>query len=127
MAKEFNVMFHQRSNVFAAIPEGRQRDRKNIQTIVQVAAKFPTVYHSLEVPVRRGDEAHVYAMGTTTSETFELLFLQNTEEFGLQCEWHIADFIKEESPFVSQFETANSLCDCTRKSAPFMAKEFAFE
>jgi hypothetical protein len=77
--------------------------------------------------VRRGDEAHVYAMGTTTSETFELLFLQNTEEFGLQCEWHIADFIKEESPFVSQFETANSLSDCTRKSAPFMAKEFAFE
>jgi hypothetical protein len=66
-------------------------------------------------------------MGTTTSETFELLFLQNTEEFGLQCEWHIADFIKEESPLVSQFETANSLSDCTRKSAPFMAKEFAFE
>jgi len=66
-------------------------------------------------------------MGPTTSETFEFLFLQNTEEFGLQGEWHIADFIKEESPFVSQFEAANSLCDCARKGAPFMAKELTFE
>jgi hypothetical protein len=127
MAKEFNVMFDEWGNVFAAIPQGRQGDRKNIQTIVEVTAKFLTVHHSLEVPVRRGDEPHVYAMGTTTSETFELLFLQNTEQFGLQCEWHIADFIKEESPFVSQFEAANSLCDCSGKSTPFMAKELTFK
>ncbi|HJY93250.1 MAG TPA: hypothetical protein VJ255_23390, partial [Candidatus Acidoferrum sp.] len=95
--------------------------------IVQVAAKFLTVHHSLEVPVRRGDDAHVYAVGTTTSETFELLFLQNSEQFGLQCEWHIADFIKEECPFVSQFEAANSLCNCARKSSPFVAKELTLE
>jgi hypothetical protein len=127
MAKEFNVMFHQGSNVFAAIPQGRQRYRKYIQAVVQVAAKFLTVHHSLEIPVRRGDETYVYAMGATTSETFEFLFLQDTEELRLQCEWHIADFIKKKSPFVSQFEAANSLCDCARKSAPFMAKELTFE
>jgi hypothetical protein len=77
--------------------------------------------------VRRCDESYVYVMGTTTSETFEFLFLQDTEDFGLQCEWHIADFIKEESPFVSQFEAANSLCDCARKGSPFMAKELTLE
>jgi hypothetical protein len=66
-------------------------------------------------------------MGPTTSKTFEFLFLQNAEEFRLQGEWHIADFIKKECPFVSQFETANSLSDCTRKSAPFMAKELTFK
>jgi hypothetical protein len=66
-------------------------------------------------------------MGATTSETFEFLFLKNTEELGLQCEWHIADFIKKESPFVSQFEAANSLCDRACKSASFMAKEFTFQ
>ena len=77
--------------------------------------------------MRRGDEAYVYAMGATTSETFEFLFLQNTEELGLQCEWHIADFIKKESSFVSQFEAANSLCDRARKSPSFMAKEFTLQ
>src|SRR5580765_6877033 len=66
-------------------------------------------------------------MGATTSETFEFLFLQNTEELRLQGEWHVADFIKKESPFVSQFEAANSLCDCAGKSTPFMAKELTFE
>jgi hypothetical protein len=77
--------------------------------------------------VRRGDEAYVYAVGAATSETFEFLFLQNTEELGLQCEWHVADFIKKESPFVSHFEAANSLYDRARKSASFMAKEFTFQ
>jgi hypothetical protein len=120
-------MFHQGSYVFATIPQRRQGDRENIQTIVQVAAKFLTVHHSLEVPVRSGDEAYVYAMGPTTSKAFEFLLLQNTEELRLQGEWHVADFIKKESPFVSQFEAANSLCDCAGKSTPFMAKELTFE
>jgi hypothetical protein len=120
-------MFHQGSYVFATIPQRRQDDRENIQTIVQVAAKFLTVHHLLEVPVRSGDEAYVYAMGPTTSEPFEFLFLQNTEELRLQGKWQVADFIKKESPFVSQFEAANSLCDCTGKSTPFMAKELTFE
>jgi hypothetical protein len=120
-------MFHQGRYVFATIPQRRQGDGENIQTIVQVAPKLLTVHHSLEVPVRSGDEAYVYAMGTTTSKTFEFLFLQNTQELRLQGEWHVADFIKKESPFVSQFEAANSLCDCARKSSPFMAKELTLE
>jgi len=120
-------MFHQGSYVFATIPQRRQGDRENIQPIVQVAAKFLTVHHSLEVPMRSGDEAYVYAMGPTTSKAFEFLFLQNTEELRLQGEWHVADFIKKETPFVSQFEAANSLCDCAGKSTPLMAKELTFE
>jgi hypothetical protein len=120
-------MFHQGSYVFATIPQRRQGDRENIQTIVQVAAKFLTVHHSLEVPVRSCDEAYVYAMGPTTSKPFEFLFLQNAEELRLQGEWHVADFIKKESPFVSQFEAANSLCDCAGESTAFMTKELTFE
>jgi len=77
--------------------------------------------------VRRGDEAYVYAMGAATSETFEFLFLQNTEELRLQREWYVADFIKKEGSFVSQFEAADLLCDCARKSSPLMAKELTFE
>jgi hypothetical protein len=77
-------VFHQWSNVFASIPQGRQRDRKYIQAIVQVAAKLAALHHSLEVLVSRGHETYVNAMSTPTSETFEFLFLQDTEELGLQ-------------------------------------------
>jgi hypothetical protein len=77
--------------------------------------------------VRRGDDAYVYAMGAATSETFEFLFLQNTEELRLQREWYVADFIKKEGSFVSQFEAAHLLCDCARKGSPLMAKKLTFE
>jgi hypothetical protein len=66
-------------------------------------------------------------VGAATSETFEFLFLQNTEELGLQCEWYVAHFIKKKGPLVSQFEAADFLCDCASKSAPLMAKELTFQ
>jgi hypothetical protein len=77
--------------------------------------------------VSRGDEAYIDAMGAATSETFEFLFLQNTEELGLQREWYVADFIQKEGPFVSQFESANLLCNGACKSAPLMAKKLTLE
>src|SRR5260370_10818384 len=66
-------------------------------------------------------------MGAATSETFELLLLQNAQQLGLQCQWYVADFIKKEGPLVGQFEAANFLSDGAGKSAPLVAKELAFE
>jgi hypothetical protein len=75
----------------------------------------------------RRDQPYVNAVRAATPETFEFLFLQNTQQLGLQCEWYVADFIKKEGSFVSQFEAANFLCDCACESAAFMTKEFALE
>jgi hypothetical protein len=100
MRKGFNVMFHQRSNVFDSLTQGRQRDRKYVQAIEKIAAKLITFHHSFEVPVSRRDDPHVDAMGLSTAKTFEFLFLQNTKELGLQREGYVAKFVKKESPFV---------------------------
>jgi hypothetical protein len=127
MRKGFNVMFHQRSNVFDSLTQGRQRDRKYVQAIVKIAAKLITFYHSFEVPVSCRDNPHINAMGLSTSETFEFLLLQNTQELGLQREGYVAKFVKKESTFVRQFKAANFFRDGARKSASLMAKELTFE
>jgi hypothetical protein len=127
MGKEFNVMLHEWRNVFASIPQGRQRDRKYIQAIVQIAAKFSTRHHSLEVLVSRGDQTHVDAMRAPAPQPFEFLFLQNAEELGLQRERYVPDFIEEQGSFISQVETADFLRDRSGKGSPFVTKKFTLE
>jgi len=127
MGKEFDVMLHERRNVFASISQGRQCDRKYIQAIVQIAAKFSTLHHSLEVLVSRGDQTHVDAMCAPAPETLEFLFLQNAEELGLQGERYISNFIEEQGSFISQVKAADFLCDRSGKGPPFVAKKLAFE
>jgi hypothetical protein len=77
--------------------------------------------------VSRRDQPHVNAVGAATSETFEFMFLQNTEQLGLQCEWYVAHFIKKKGPFVSQFEAANFLRYGPGEGTPLMAKELTFQ
>jgi len=45
------------------------------------------------------------------AQALELLFLQHTQQFGLQHRWNISHLIQEERPFVSQFEATNLLRD----------------
>ena len=68
-------MCDQCRNVFPALPQRRQRYRKHIQTIVEVAAKFVALHHVTQIPVGRSDEPNVHLMSPTAAQAFELLFL----------------------------------------------------
>jgi hypothetical protein len=61
------------------------------------------------------------------AQALKFLLLQYAKKFGLQCQGNIADLIQEECALVGQFETANLLRDRASKSAPLMAKKFAFQ
>jgi hypothetical protein len=127
MAKEFDIVFHEWSNVLPSIPQRWQRDRKYVDAIVQVASKFTALHHAFKILVSCGHETYVDPMGAPASEALEFLFLQNTEELRLQCEGDIPYFIQKQSPFVGQLEAANLLCDRSCKSASLVAEEFALE
>jgi len=65
----------------------------------------------LQISVSSRHHAHVYAVGPSTSQTFELLFLQNPQQLGLQRQWNIADLVQKKRPLVGQFEAPDFLRD----------------
>src|SRR5713226_6014278 len=134
----FNLLIHpsginldkmcdQCRNVFPALPQRWQRDRKHIQTVVEVAAKFVALHHVTQIPVGRSDEPNVHLMSPSAAQAFELLFLQDTQQFGLQAWWNIAHLVQEQRPFVGQFETANLLRYGSGERASLVAKKLAFQ
>ena len=127
MGINLDKVFHQRGNVFATRPQRWQRDRKHIQTVVEVVPKFVPLHHVLQVSVGRSHEPNVDLVSPCAAQAFELLLLQNTQQFGLQCQWNISDLIQEEGPFVGQFEATDFLRDGACESALLMAEKLAFQ
>src|SRR5260370_29643886 len=123
---DLHKVFHQRPNVFAARPQRRQRDRKYVQTIVEIAAKFVSLHHFNQISVGRSYEANVHLVSPAAAQALKFLLLEHTQQFGLQRQRNISHLVQEQSSFISQFETSNLLRDSSRKSAFLVAKQLAF-
>src|SRR5580704_9967080 len=62
-------------NVFSALPQRRDTDGKDIQPIVQIAAKFLVGNHLLKVAIRSRDQADGRRPRMGAAETFKFLLL----------------------------------------------------
>src|SRR5271169_6007327 len=120
-------MRYQGRDVSAACPQWWQQDRKNIQTVVKVAAELRLLHHVRQISVSCGDQPNVDLVGSSTTQALELLFLQYPQQFGLQCRRNITHLIQEQGAFVGQFETPNLLRDGSGESSLFVAKKLAFQ
>src|SRR5260370_1887880 len=119
-------MCDKRRNIFPALPQRWQRDRKHIQTVVEVATKFAPLHHVNQISVGRSYQADVHLVSPSATQALEFLFLQDTQQFGLQAWWNIAHLVQEQRPFVGQFETANLLLYGSSKRASLVAKKPPF-
>ncbi len=114
-------------NVFPSIAQRRHRDRKNIQPIVQVAAKLLRLNHRLQILVCRSNQAHVDSDGLGAAQPLELLLLQNSEQFRLQLQWNFSNLIKKNRAFVGQFKSPGFLHDGPGEGPSLMPKQFTFQ
>jgi len=120
-------MFHQRRNVFTRARNGGQRDRKHIQTVVEVAAKFVPLHHVHQISVGRGHEPNVHLVSPECCPS-----VRTPVPVGHAAVWaavrrNIAHFVQEERAFVGQLETANLLRYGSGERAAFVAKKLAFQ
>ena len=86
---------HKRRNVFVAFSQRRNPDRKNFQTVVQIAAEFPRRDHRLEIPVRRRNQAHIHFSRMRAAEPLKFALLQGTKQLRLDFNWNVPDFIQK--------------------------------
>src|SRR5262249_19542722 len=117
---------NQQRNVPATFAQRRQMNRKDIQAVKQIAAKLSIRDHLLQIGVGGGDQTHVNFLRARTAQAFELAFLQNAQQLGLQLQRDVADLVQKQRAFVRQLEPPDALRDRASKRAPFVAEELAF-
>src|SRR6516162_1067834 len=77
--------------------------------------------------MRCRNQPDIDAMRPATSQTLELLLLQNPQQFRLQTQRHISDFVQEQSSSIGHFEAANLLRHSPSESTLLVSEEFAFQ
>src|SRR5262249_2830009 len=118
---------YQQRNVFCPIPQGRDRYRKNVEAIVEIAAKQFLGDQLPQVPIRRCHKPHINLYGLRAAQPFELSLLQDPQQLGLQLQRYIANFVEKQRAAVCGFETANLASHSSGKGALFVTEEFAFQ
>ena len=118
---------HQHGYIFSALTQGRNHYRKNVETIVKVAAELLLGNQTRQVGIGSSDEANIHALRARAAEALELLFLQNTQQFWLELERDISHLVEKEGTPVGELETADPLRNGACKSAFFVAKKFALQ
>ena len=120
-------MIYQQWNVFRAFPQGWNVNRKNIQPVKQIFAKFLLLNHLSEVAIGGCDQAGIGVNSPCASQPLEFSLLEHTQQLGLQLDGNIPDLVEEYRAAVRQLEAADALCDGAGERAFFVTEQLAFK
>ena len=76
-------MFGDQEDIIAPFPERRQAKLKHVQTVKQVLAEAVRTDRRHNVPVGRGDQAHINFQLLRAADAREGAVFQETEQLGL--------------------------------------------
>ena len=113
---------HEKRNIFRAFAKRWDLNGENVEAVIEVAAEGALGDKLRKILVRGGDDADIHALRAVAAESLEFLFLQDTQQFGLQVERKVADFIEKKRAAVGQFEAADFLIHGAGECALLMAE-----
>ncbi len=95
LAENLDEVLHESWNIFSAFTEGWQRDRKNVEPVIEVTAEFVPRRHFQQISIRGSHQPHVHLMGAPATQALELLLLKYPQQFRLQRWRDIPDLVQE--------------------------------
>ena len=79
-------------------------DRKYLQPIIKVLSKCPLFDHRNQITMGGCNHPNIYLVRVVAPESFEFLFLQDSEQLRLKLQRDVAYFIQKESTLIRQFK-----------------------
>src|SRR5712692_7611884 len=67
-------------NVFSSFSQCRNFNRKDVEPVKHVTTKHACSDSRLQVTIGGGNHSNISSNGSSSTDTFEFMFLQNTEE-----------------------------------------------
>ena len=123
---QMNEMLCQEWDILAAVAEGGDLDGKDIQSIIEIFAEATGDDFFFEVAIGGADNPDIRTAGAVFADAFVQFFLQDAEQFALEGQGNLTDFIKEEGAAFGGFKTAGAVTDRPGERALGVAEEFAF-
>ena len=117
----------QRRDVLAALAQGRQVDRHDVEPVVQVLAEPAGLDLVEQVAVGRGDDPGVDLLGVGVADPLELPLLQDAEQLDLELGRGAVDLVEEDAAGVRGLEPAGPVVDGAGERPLDVAEQLALE
>ena len=109
-------------DIFAAFAQRRQAQRKDVDAMKKIRAKFPVAHQRFEVTMSGDDHADVHRDGAIAADALDLSFFEHAQKFSLHGEWHVADFVEEDGAVLCLLEFAEMAGSGAGERSFFVAK-----
>ena len=108
-------------------PQRRQRDRDDVDPVVEVLAELALRDELRQVAVGGGDDAHVDGRLVVAADPADDLLLDRPQELDLHGRRRLADLVEEERAAVGLLEEAALLAHRAGEGAALVAEELGLE
>src|SRR5262245_58411423 len=113
-------------NIGAAFAERRDIELKNGEAVVEVFAEAALADEFAQIAIRGGDDSDIDGDFFGPADWQEGVAFENSQQFGLAVERHLANFVKEEGAGVSLREEAGVIGLGASERALLVAEKLAF-
>src|SRR5260370_36783400 len=111
-------------NVFLAFSQRRHLNRENVEPVKEVTPKCVFRDRRLQITVRGSNHANISSDRSSSTDTFEFMFLQNTQESDLRLGRKLSDFIEEDGASFGQLKAPQAPLSCPGEGPLLMAEQF---
>ena len=123
----FFKIIDQFQNIRSPLAQRRQFQTQYVQPVIQIFSESSEPYRFAEIFIRCGNNAHIDVDNAVAADPQHFFFLDNAQKLQLQRFAHAFDLIEKKRTAVCEFEKSHFAAFFrTRKSAFFIAKQFAF-
>src|SRR5260370_34021506 len=119
-----NEVLQQQRNVFSSFSQCRDFNRKDVEPVKQVAPEHTRRAVSLQIAVSGSNHSKIGLDGSSSTDTFEFVFLQNTQERDLGLGRKLSDLVEEDGASFSQLNAPKASLGCPSEGTLLMAEQF---
>ena len=123
----FQQGVQQERQVLNPFPQRRQPHRDHGQTKVEIATEATPIDLAFQVSVGGGDHPHVDPTGSGFSHPADLPRLQGAQQFRLQLEGHLSDFVQEHGAPMRGLECTLAFAIGSGEGAASIPEQLAFD
>ena len=117
----------QQGRITDPVAQRRNVDHDLGQAIKQVFAELAFADELAQILVRSADDAHIDGNFLPSTQALDHPLLQKAQQFDLQRQRNVADFVEEERPAMRQLDLAFGHFDCTSERALFMPEQLTLD
>src|SRR5260370_34427017 len=99
-----NEVLDQQGDIFSSLPERGNLNWKNVEPVKEVAPEHTRSDGSLQIAVSSSNHSNIRSDRSSSTDTIEFMFLQNTQESDLCLGRKLPDFIEEDRASFGQLK-----------------------